>query len=694
MEVIKKVRNRVLFSIKSTVVSIFILAVAFTALAAIGLQYFFSHQMAVDSATKLFNITTQGTAEKLASISKSAENTLHILSQHPNVKSQFTQNQLKVDISDVMQFNPHFYAIYLGLDNGDFFELINLQSSSSVRSQLNAEQSDHWVAIEIIHQAQNTQKLTHYYDQHFKKRTTISEPTEYDPRDRMWFKNADSKNVFTTKPYLFQHLQAPGQTYSIRLDNQPGVIAIDIALSSISQYLIAKQDQDIDAKQVEMYLFQDDGQVIAANNNKLDKQVIPDSKRLSLTEQQQEVVNRYQNISVSNESDWAPIDFAISGKPDGYSIETLKIISQLTGLNFNFINGYTWHEMIELFEQEKLTILNSAYDNEINRNLGLLTDSFLQSPFAIVTQPNEPEIFSLNQLHGKTLAISADWSITNDLRTYHPQINIVELPNTHAVLKAITAGEYYAGIDNQFVLQYIAKQFFIDDIQYHLQLEQNTPPLLAKLHFLLPKSQPDLVEIFNLAIKNITPAQREALKQKWLLSEKEIKKAQTVGTVPYQELIQFTKKPYLFGQLHTIKINQEDMYIYVSKISAKGEYFALLISEDALFAQINGKLRISIIVTVVLLLILLPLCWLFASPIVDPIKNLALESIKIKNRQYDDVKHVDTNIIEIEELADSMADMVLSIKKHEQNQRDLMDSFIELIAQAIDDKSPYTAGHC
>ena len=41
-----------------------------------------------------------------------------------------------------------------------------------------------------------------------------------------------------------------------------------------------------------------------------------------------------------------------------------------------------------------------------------------------------------------------------------------------------------------------------------------------------------------------------------------------------------------------------------------------------------------------------------------------------------------------------MADMVLSIKKHEQNQRDLMDSFIELIAQAIDDKSPYTAGHC
>ncbi|MDP5214075.1 transporter substrate-binding domain-containing protein [Pseudoalteromonas tunicata] len=694
MEVIKKVRNRVLFSIKSTVVGIFIFAVAFTAAAAIGLQYYFSHQMAVESATKLFNVTTQGTASNLAGISKSAENTLHILAQHPNVKSQFSEKQLSTDISDVMQFNPHFYAIYLGLDNGDFFELINLQSSPSVRNQLNAQSSDYWVVIEIIHAQENQQKLTHYYDQDFVKRATITESSDYDPRDRMWFKKAQAKQVFTTKPYLFQHLQAPGQTYSIKLDNQNGVIAIDIALSSISQYLITKQDQDIDAEAVEMYLFQDDGQIIASNGNALDKLAIPSTKRLNLTQPQQDVVNKYQSLSVSNESDWAPIDFAISGNPDGYSVEVLNIISQLTGLHFNFINGYTWHEMVELFKQDKLNMLNAAYDNQINRDLGLLTDSFLQTPFAIVTKAGEADIMSLTQLHGKTLAISEDWSIIHDIRAYHPQINLVELPNTHAVLKAVTAGQYYAGIDNQYVLQYIAKQFFISDIQYHLNLEQNTPPLLAKLHFLLPNNQADLVDIFNLAIKHITPAQREALRQKWLLSEKEIKHTQTVGTVPYQELIQFIKKPYLFGQLHRININQTDMYIYVSKLTAKDDYFALLISEDALFAKINTKLRISILVTVVLLLILLPLCWIFASPIVEPIKNLAIESIKIKNRQYAQVKHVETNIIEIEELADSIAAMVLSIQQHEQNQKDLMDSFIELIAQAIDDKSPYTAGHC
>jgi HD superfamily phosphodiesterase len=41
-----------------------------------------------------------------------------------------------------------------------------------------------------------------------------------------------------------------------------------------------------------------------------------------------------------------------------------------------------------------------------------------------------------------------------------------------------------------------------------------------------------------------------------------------------------------------------------------------------------------------------------------------------------------------------MVSMVESIRAHELAQRKLMDSFIQLIAQAIDDKSPYTAEHC
>ena len=38
--------------------------------------------------------------------------------------------------------------------------------------------------------------------------------------------------------------------------------------------------------------------------------------------------------------------------------------------------------------------------------------------------------------------------------------------------------------------------------------------------------------------------------------------------------------------------------------------------------------------------------------------------------------------------------MTQEIQHHEKQQEEFVEAFIRLIAQAIDDKSPYTAGHC
>jgi HD-GYP domain-containing protein (c-di-GMP phosphodiesterase class II) len=94
------------------------------------------------------------------------------------------------------------------------------------------------------------------------------------------------------------------------------------------------------------------------------------------------------------------------------------------------------------------------------------------------------------------------------------------------------------------------------------------------------------------------------------------------------------------------------------------------------------------------MLLLMPLSWLFANPIVRPIKQLAAENDKVRRRDYDAVESVHSKVKELEELSESMVVMVKAIQAHELAQRELMDSFIRLIAQAIDDKSAYTGGHC
>ena len=47
-----------------------------------------------------------------------------------------------------------------------------------------------------------------------------------------------------------------------------------------------------------------------------------------------------------------------------------------------------------------------------------------------------------------------------------------------------------------------------------------------------------------------------------------------------------------------------------------------------------------------------------------------------------------------DDLSDSLVSMTKSIQAYQEAQAELMDSFIKLIADAIDAKSPYTGGHC
>ncbi|MDU0354904.1 transporter substrate-binding domain-containing protein [Paraglaciecola aquimarina] len=682
-------------SIRLTVVAIFVIAVSFTAFIAISLQYYFSYNMAVESTTKVFNITTQNTSENLTLLNSNVENTLQVLSHNPELKQLFFSRQNKKELIDVMLMNPSFYAIYIGLSNGDFSEIINLDASPIIRSQIGAKAIDRWVVIDIVSEQSGKKKYTHFYNEAFKKRETTVVPTTYEPKTRMWFSRASEDQVYKTAPYLFQNLQAPGQTYSLKLPNENSVLAIDIALSSLSSLLRFEDRQATTQLDVEMYLFQQDGELISSNQERLAEEIaIPKPVALPLTDEQQALINKLKTVTVSNELDWAPIDFAISGNPSGYSIDILTLVSQMTGLEFNYINGYTWHELVELFKNNKIQVLNSAYQNEDNRQLGLMSEPFLSSPFSIITMKGKAEITALQQLHGKTLAISADWAIAKHIQQQHPEIKLVILPSVNDVLRSVKNEQYYAGIDNTFILQYSAKQLFIDDLQYHTKVTDKVVELTANLHFVLANDQQQLTDIFNLAISHITPAQKQAITKKWLYNSQQFSELDHMGVVPYKELVSYAKAGQKLDSLYSVTIDGQDKHLYLSKLNGHDEYFALLIPDDVLFSDIKDKVKISIIVTGVMLLILLPLCWFFSIPIVNPIKHLAKQSTRIKNRQYDQFEATNSYIFEIDELAKSMQEMSDSIQRFQQDQSNLIDAFIELIAQAIDDKSPYTAGHC
>ena len=126
---------------------------------------------------------------------------------------------------------------------------------------------------------------------------------------------------------------------------------------------------------------------------------------------------------------------------------------------------------------------------------------------------------------------------------------------------------------------------------------------------------------------------------------------------------------------------------------SKNEYLVMLLDEDELMRPYNEKIYFSIYASFILLMFFLPVIWYASKVIIDPMKLLEKENHKIQNRHFDDVVPIVSKITEINELSNSIVTMSQSIRDYEEAQKILMDSFIEVIASAIDAKSKYSAGH-
>jgi len=137
---------------------------------------------------------------------------------------------------------------------------------------------------------------------------------------------------------------------------------------------------------------------------------------------------------------------------------------------------------------------------------------------------------------------------------------------------------------------------------------------------------------------------------------------------------------------HTISKN--------SSLSGKDLHIGVLIPKESLLDVYIEKIIHSIYAALAFVILTIPLIFYSTSKIIQPIRRLMDENDKIVQRKFNEVKHVDTHILELYELSSSFVSMSKSIQDYQKSQEKLLDAIIEVIAQAIDAKSTYTSGHC
>ncbi|GEA59544.1 HD domain-containing phosphohydrolase [Vibrio comitans] len=679
------------FSIKFTVISLFILTTCLTATVAIGLQYYFSKQQALDSAQQKYKNVAEVVSREVKSLDKVFTTLTLLLSGLEQDFERFDENTIARDaFSRLMQEDQLFYSAYLARDNGHFFQLINLDSASELRRDLNATASDRWVMVEIQQLGQDRIKTTTYFNEDFQRRGKVTEASKFNAVLRPWFLGAQNNNIYKTEPYLFHNIQVSGQTYSSKIPNSAygSVLGIDVMAETLSDRIKSRLGESITQLPSDFYVYDATGALKASSN---DRKLLPLPKvtPLALTAEQKSFVELAGNIEVSSQTDWPPLDFSVRGAPAGYFVDVMRIISLKTGVNFKFINGISWSELVEEFKQGDIDILSPVADNAVNRDLGELSLPLATFDFAITALDDSPN--QLKQLSGKKLGILKGWSVIKNIETNHPAIQIVELDSLYTGLLSLYSGEVDAVIDLQVILDSTVKQHFFKGLTTRVVNSKQELNSTNTFHMAMKNLSPEVIDILNSAVESLSDDEIRFLEKKWF------SKGSPSGVVPYEFLIEATQNEALRDGLHQFEADGESHFAYIRQIDLfehGEEYMSITIPVESLLDAALSNVATATLGSAALLALLIPLARVFSRPIVVPILALIEETKKVRDRQYASVKPVSSNITEIHQLSESITTTATELSEYERQQQAFVDAFIKLIAQAIDDKSPYTAGHC
>ncbi len=687
------------FSFKFTVVSALLFIAALTTSAAIGLQYYFSLELADEAAQSQFAQISEKVSQRIQTMDRDSYELTELLNQYPSLTKRAPTQGLHQAIpllAQAMRLNPNVYAIYIGYENGDFYELINLDNTPDLRTRMQAEADDRWLVIRIEDTRFGRERIFEYYDESLTQRAIRREDSAYRANERPWFKAAQAaQGVAKTGPYLFHNLQAPGITYSRTIRDSQHVIAVDLSLASITELL--KQQRHIVGS--ELFLFDDKGNLSAHSYDEVIEPLVPKSEPLKLTERERVYLHNKDRLRISNEMDWPPYDFAYSGRPEGYSVDVMKLISHKLGIPIEFSNGMSWAELVQQFESGKLDALQSILYTPERESWGLFSSPIATLPTAIVTKENVV-VASMQDLDGKRVAIPQGWALESKIKQYYPQIELVPVSSALEALHVVARGDVFAAIDSATVVNHLIAVYFVEGLRVDTSLLRESPIADLYLRILVHHGEPQLLALFNRAIAAITAEEREQLKHRWLNGSdaQQFSRSLVSGVVPHKGMLEMARQSAEQGRAQRVLSRQGDDYlINVSRIDnslGRDHYLAVVVKVDTMLSPYLKRIVYSLLASLLVLALLIPVVLYFANMIARPIRSLAGENQKIKQRRFDQVVVIRSQITELDELSASMFDMAGSIQAYQQAQQELMDAFIKLIAQAIDEKSPYTGGHC
>ncbi|KAA0959595.1 transporter substrate-binding domain-containing protein [Pseudomonas sp. ANT_H12B] len=227
---------------------------------------------------------------------------------------------------------------------------------------------------------------------------------------------------------------------------------------------------------------------------------------------EQRWLDRHPRVRVAINENIMPISFIDSeGKFRGISADVLRKISLRTGLKFDMQPTGSVAEMLERIKTGQVDVL-AGISPSVERETDLrFTRPFLTSPFVLVTRiaPDSPT--TLDEMAGKSLAVTQGNSTGEFIRQHFPQVRLVNASLTAEAMEMVAQGKTQGAINSLIGARYMISRHYRDRLQVTSTV--GTDP--ARSTLATSRESPELYSILDKALLSIAPEEIDELTHYW-----------------------------------------------------------------------------------------------------------------------------------------------------------------------------------
>ena len=231
----------------------------------LSLQYYSSNQLATQAVNKNFKQTSKNIVNHIRESEQNTKDTLKILTLNPNLKKKISKDEnsdLLNDLAHIMLIASRVEGIYIGYENNDFYEVINLKNNHAIMKFYDAPKESFFAVITITDNLKY--KKIHFLNKNLVTLKTYQIKKDFIVSSRPWYKRAISqKEVVVTDIYKFKSSQTLGITFAAHIQNTKAVVGIDYTLNDLDSFL---KEQNFN-EQSYIMLYQNSGEKIAISRD-------------------------------------------------------------------------------------------------------------------------------------------------------------------------------------------------------------------------------------------------------------------------------------------------------------------------------------------------------------------------------------------------------------------------------------------